>query len=251
MLTGVDGVWGLASVQNVVVLGQDVRRRVVSEDELRILERIEAAIDEKFKAALRLWPRNVEDDESEWEPIPAPNDFLETLSSSDRAIWDSCAGWDERIEQTVGLARSPDAVVSAFPDIGCWLVAVEHGQHPWAALRATTPMTAAEIAFDWSEVTVPGAGKLVLGHPRRQERNFHLVWPESKELPQQAQLDVQTGQLLTTPFSAAEGETDLLYRPLFRYAIVSNNRTRWLNLLADEGPEPLRPTTVMLCACEQ
>lgn len=248
LLTDVHELWGLATCQNVVVRGQEVRRRTVTEHELHALVRIEAFIDERYEGAVAAWPRNPEDEEDEWEPYPDRNDFLDALTVNDCALWEACAGWDERIEQTTDLPDDAKASLRTLPETGCWLVAVEHGEHPWAALRVTTPTTTANLTFEWSELVLPGAGKLTLGHPRCGERKFELVWPASKELPQQAGLDVRTDQLLTNPLVPDDGECPLLYRPLYRYGILCNGELRWLNLLSAVAPEPLRPSTELLRA---
>jgi hypothetical protein len=146
-------------------------------------------------------------------------------------------------------ARLPDSGPTTsitLPTEGRWLVAVEHGSHPWAGLNIAHLPTVEEISYDWIETLLPGAGSLQLAQPRYKTQTFGLLWPASFGGPQQARLDDETGRLLTNPFLPAKGGEEFYQRPAFRYGVLQDGSMQWLDLLSEVAPEPIRPAIKLL-----
>lgn len=133
-----------------------------------------------------------------------------------------------------------------LPLEGTWLVAVEHGEHPWAAIKHSPLMATEDIIFDWCELNLQGAGNLKLARPTYSGQMFDLIWPTLSSGSQQARLDELTGQLLTTPFLPAKGNVGFFERPAFRYGVLKSGLMQWLDLRSEVAPEPITPATSLL-----
>lgn len=179
----------------------------------------------------------LKDAESAWGLLPEQEVCLWGQVSSGEQNW---------VNEKARLQVSGPTTSIAHPTEGRWLVAVEHGSHPWAGLNIADLPAVGEISYNWIEVILPGAGALQLARPEYKERTFDLVWPASFGGPQQARLDDKTGWLLTNPFLPAKGSEEFYQRPAFRYGVLQDGSMQWLDLLSKVAPEPIRPATKLL-----
>lgn len=238
-------IWGLVAGQEVTLSGKDLREQALSPEKRADLARIQARVDEAHAAAVAAWPRNIEDDDREWEPFPDKNDQLHLLAAEERETLDAAKGWDTRFETAVELPDGSAARTWTGPGPGRWLILVENAAHCWAALRGVEQVVASAIDFNWTRVTLPGVEQILLAAPVHQGRSFDLIYPPSERRERQAALD-RRGDLKTLPFHPSKGGADVKVSPVYRIGLLDHGVSRWLDVKPGDYSVTATPITALL-----